>query len=257
MMLLRRMLSLKWILTTLLVIAACGVMVRLGIWQLDRLAARREFNERVVAQQLREPLVLDAGALGANLVDMEYREVFVTGEFVNEDEVALRNQAYGGRPGYRVLTPLRITGTDAHVLVDRGFVASDQYGTDWERSPVYGEVEVFGIIRRGQTEPDFGGRPDPTPLPGDRLRIWNIANVEQIDSQLAYDLLPVYVQAKPVEGETVEPGDAPVPYVAELELTEGPHMGYAVQWFLFATILALGYPFFIRRETQRDEVKKA
>jgi hypothetical protein len=34
----------RWILTTLLVIAALAVLVRLGIWQLDRLQERRIFN---------------------------------------------------------------------------------------------------------------------------------------------------------------------------------------------------------------------
>lgn len=253
MMLIGRMISRKWILTTLLVVAACGVMVRLGIWQLDRLAARRAFNARVYAQQAREPLVLDSNSLDENLPEMDYREVFVTGEFVNEDEVVLRNQAYEGRPGYRVFTPLRINSTEAFVMIDRGFVPSDQYGTDWEPYPVTGEVNVFGIIRRGQSEPDFGGRPDPTPLPGERLSVWNIANLDQMETQLAYDLLPVYVQVKPVEEEAAPEEQFPVPYVTELELTEGPHMGYAVQWFLFATILALGYPVFIKRETQREE----
>jgi hypothetical protein len=32
-------------------------------------------------------------------------------------------------------------------------------------------------------------------------------------------------------------------------------MGYAIQWFTFATILGLGYPFFIRKQ-ERSELKK-
>ena len=43
----RKMFSRKWILATLLVLAAMGVMIRLGIWQLDRLEKRRAFNARV------------------------------------------------------------------------------------------------------------------------------------------------------------------------------------------------------------------
>ena len=254
---LQKIFSRRWILTTLLAIAACAVMVRLGIWQLDRLEKRRAFNERVYAQQTREPFVLDAGTLNLDLSEMEYREVFVTGEFVNADEVVLRNQVYGGRPGFRLFTPLRIAGTDVYVMIDRGFVPSDQYGTDWERFPVEGEIMVHGIIRRGQTSPDFGGRPDPTPQPGEKLSFWNIANLEQMEKQLDYELLSVYVQVKPVEGQTIEPGEGPVPFLLELELTEGPHMGYAVQWFLFAAILGLGYPVFIKRESQRDDEAKA
>ena len=51
---LERMVSRQWWKTTLLVLAAVLVMVRLGIWQLDRLAQRKAFNARVGAQ-LTEP----------------------------------------------------------------------------------------------------------------------------------------------------------------------------------------------------------
>ncbi len=40
----------------------------------------------------------------------------------------------------------------------------------------------------------------------------------------------------------------PIPQVVELDLSEGPHLGYAGQWFLFAAILAVGYPFYVRRQ---------
>ena len=40
-MLLRKMLHRKWIITTLLVLLGIALCVRLGIWQLDRLEARR------------------------------------------------------------------------------------------------------------------------------------------------------------------------------------------------------------------------
>jgi surfeit locus 1 family protein len=40
----------------------------------------------------------------------------------------------------------------------------------------------------------------------------------------------------------------PIPYQPEIELTEGPHFGYALQWFTYALILVLGYPFYVRRQ---------
>ena len=55
---LRRMFSRKWLLTTILVIAAMAVMARLGIWQLDRLHQRRAFNARGVSAD--RPAALDA-----------------------------------------------------------------------------------------------------------------------------------------------------------------------------------------------------
>ena len=51
--------SVRWILTTLLAIAGVAVLARLGIWQLDRLAERRVFNERVLSQLHASPLDLN------------------------------------------------------------------------------------------------------------------------------------------------------------------------------------------------------
>lgn len=246
------MLSRRWILTTLLVIAACGVMVRLGIWQLDRLEKRRAFNTRVLEQQAAPQFELDQATFDLDLYEMEYRAVRVQGVYDHSQEVVLRNQVHDRRPGYRLLTPLHIEGTGATILVDRGFVPSEEYTPgDWETYATDGSVDVYGVIRRAQSAPDFGSRSDPTPQPGERLSVWNLANVAQMARQMPYDLLPVYVQETPRDGDTPENGTYPMPLAPELELTEGPHLGYAIQWFLFASVLGIGYPFFIRNETQR------
>ena len=66
--------SRRWFLTTLLALAAVGVLIRLGIWQLDRLAQRREFNARVITQQKADPFTLDSQSVGADLLSMEYHQ---------------------------------------------------------------------------------------------------------------------------------------------------------------------------------------
>ena len=61
---------------------------------------------------------------------------------------------------------------------------------------------------------------------------------------MPYALLPVYIQPD-VDASDVEP---PIPYQPIIELTEGPHFGYALQWFAFAAILLIGYPFYVRKQ---------
>ena len=34
------------------------------------------------------------------------------------------------------------------------------------------------------------------------------------------------------------------------ELTEGPHLSYAIQWFIFSTIAIVGYPLILRRRAR-------
>ena len=112
------MFSRRWFLTTLLVLVGMGVLARLGIWQLDRLDQRRAFNARVQAQIDQPPLDLDAKGLNADLTNMEYRQVVVTGEYDHSQEIAIRNQYWGNEWGVHLVTPLKIDGTEQAVLVD-------------------------------------------------------------------------------------------------------------------------------------------
>ena len=241
------MFSRKWIITTLLVLAGGAFCVRLGIWQLDRLEQRRAFNAHVENMWATEPLMLD-GRSSEDLTTMEYRAVTVSGRFDFENQVALRNRYFQNVYGYHLLTPLLLDDGSA-VLVDRGWIPAD--GNDspaaWRVYDQPGSVTIQGQIRLGQAKPDLGGIPDPTLTPGQtRLDFWNIVNLERIQAQVPYPLLDVFIQPD-VDPDDLEP---PVPYQPEIELTEGPHLGYAGQWFTFATILVLGYPFYLRKQLE-------
>lgn len=251
--------SRKWILATLLVIAATGVMVRLGFWQLERLEQRRAFNARVQAQIDQPPLELAGAALQADLHDMEYRQVRAKGTYDHGQQVALRNQALDGRWGVHLVTPLKIEGSQLAVLVDRGWIPAEVYESgDWSRYNEAGEVTVEGVIRRSRERADFGPRSDAVPGPGgEPLKAWNFINVPALDAQIEGELLPVYIQQAPAglapanqaPDEMAEASSAatPVRTQPEIELTEGSHQGYAIQWFTFAGLLFFGYPIFVKR----------
>lgn len=246
----RRLLTFRWILTTLLVLAGVGVLIRLGIWQLDRLEWRRAFNARVTSQLSAATLDLNLDLPVSELYDMEYRDTIVRGEYDFSQEVLLRNQVWDNRLGFHVLTPLHIDGAEWVVLVDRGWIPYED-GTPGARTKYQGpaEVEVRGMIRRGQEKPDFGGVPDPTLAPGQtRLDAWNVVNLARIEDQSRLKLLPVYIIEAPDAAWTALPYRS----LPDIEISEGPHFGYAMQWFTFAAILGLGYPFFVRRQLRKS-----
>jgi surfeit locus 1 family protein len=248
-----QMFSRRWILATVLVVIAMGVFVRLGIWQLDRLEKRRAFNTRVSAQLGQPTLELTGNYTNLNLNQMEYRSVIVRGVYDHSHEVALRNQIWANQPGVHLLTPLKIEGTDTYIMVNRGWVPVDDFeSNDWSAYNEPGMVEVRGMIRASQSKPDYGGRTDPTPAPGEGpLTIWNFTNVERISEQVPYALLPVYIQQAPDASWTEMPNRS----LPKLELTEGPHQSYAMQWFAFAVLLGVGYPLFIRRRQRVTPIK--
>jgi surfeit locus 1 family protein len=245
-----RLFSRRWLVATALVIAAAAVMVRLGIWQLDRLDQRRAFNARVIEQQEAPPLVLDHTAIGLDLYSMEYRRVIVTGQFLPEDEIVLRNQVWSiegaNQIGMQLFTPLLIEGIDTAILIQRGWIP--QQTADRQHRTIYvepGVVTVEGQLRRAETDIALGFHPDPTLASGEpRLDTWNNLDLDRLADQTDIDLLPVYIQQFPAGPQT----DPPFASVPTLELTEGSHMGYALQWFAFAAVLLIGYPFYVNRQ---------
>lgn len=242
-MLLLKMVHRKWLITTLLVLLGTALCVRLGIWQMDRLDARRAFNAQV--QSMRVLPALNLNQQGSDSIgDMEWRAVQLSGIYDFENQIAVRNQYHGGQYGYHLLTPLLFKQTA--VLVDRGWIPAEGNSTsdDWRKYDEVGEVNLSGQIRLGQAKPAFGGVADVLPENGARLEIWNNADVARIAGQLPYPVLPVYIQLD-ADAQDTEP---PIPFQPEIELTEGPHFGYALQWFTFATILFVGYPFYLRKQ---------
>jgi surfeit locus 1 family protein len=233
-----KMFSRKWLFTTLLVFAGTALCIRLGIWQLDRLEQRRAFNTQVESMRAAAPLDLNK-SIPKDISSMEWRAVTVNGEYDFENQVALRNQYNGDQYGYHLITPLLFNGTA--VLVDRGWIPAD---ADWRSFDETGEAQVTGQIRLGQVKPAFGGVADALPEAGEWLAVWNNFDVENMSAQWPYPILNVYIQPNPDAGDTTPP----IPYQPTVELTEGSHFGYALQWFSFAFILFAGYPFYLRKQ---------
>ncbi len=242
------MTSRAWLLTTLLVFAGTAFCIRLGIWQLGRLEQRRAFNTQVETMRAAELLDLNQN-LPADISSMEWRAVTVTGEFDFANQIALRNQYNGDQYGYHLITPLLFAG--GAVLVDRGWIPADPASGNtaptryaWRQYDEAGQVAVTGQIRLGQVKPAFGGVADALPESGQPLEVWNNFDVAAISKQNPYPLLPVYIQPNVDENNS----DPPIAYQPVVELTEGSHFGYALQWFAFAAILFAGYPFYLRKQ---------
>ncbi len=252
---LKTLFSRQWRIATILVIVAIGVQVLLAVWQLARLQERRAYNARVQHQLDQPPLTLEASTPLDDLSTMEYRSVVVRGEFDFTQEIALRGQSWNGKLGARLLTPLRIAGSDRAVLVDRGWIPYEEMENgQWPQYAEPGEVIVRGQIRASRQDTGLGFRTDPTPLPGERLTAWNQPNIAAIGAQLPYPLLPIYIQQAP----DPDP-DTVLPYAGlpPLDLSEGSHLGYAGQWFMFAIVFAVGYLVFVRHQLREAAKRQA
>lgn len=246
----------------LLIGAVVGVFVVLGIWQLDRhrqlQASNMLLERRLAADPLpyREMLPqLDPDAPAGAEADPRFRPVIVEGAFVPEHEVLLRGRTFDGQPGYHVLTPLRLAGVtteDARaVLVDRGWIPfRDARPADPTHAPPTGPVLVLGWLMPEADAPtgplsSFAPR-DP---PDGELATVARADVDRLQEQMPLALDPFYVDAARIEPMSARAG-APkaFPRIPAAPAPQGgPHFGYALQWFFFAIVSAVGYAALLRR----------
>jgi len=95
----------------------------LGEWQTHRAEEKQAIQDRLDALA-NEPFVL-LPLVPVAVEEFVQRRIEVRGEFLDEKTIFIDNRVYRGRPGYQVITPLRLTGSDMLVAINRGWVASN------------------------------------------------------------------------------------------------------------------------------------
>lgn len=230
----------SWIAFHLLVIVGIVAMVNFGLWQLDRLDQRRTFNAEVIDRSALPvapvaQLLPAGGATSADAVrELEWRAASARGVYRPDEQFLVVNRSQNGRAGYNVVTPMTLP--DGRLLVvNRGFVP---LGFD-PPDPPAGEVTVGGVLRPSEQR-RTGQLSDPAD--GVLLEVQRI-DLERLATQLGDDALPMYLDL--LESDPAELPGLPEPVIWP-DLSEGPHLSYAVQWFIFAASVAVGWVLAVR-----------
>lgn len=238
---LRFLLRPSWLLSHVLVVALVVTMIGLGFWQLRRLDEKRERNV-LIESRMEQPVVpvgdlLAPGDDETAVADARFRQVTARGTYDDDATVVVRNRSLGGAAGAWLVTPIELDdGTRVGVL--RGFVGLSSGGEAVEAPAPAGEVTVEGLV----VDPgSFDGTApkDLAPL------------VEADDTAPGLVLLESSTPSEAtVSGEETATPDSML-VVPPPELSEGPHLGYAAQWFIFSAIGIIGYPLVLRRVVAR------
>lgn len=218
-------------------LVVAGTCVRLGIWQLHRLAERKTLNAAVEARLLDPPL--DLATPPSDTVGLLYRRVRLRGTYDNAHAIVIAERTFQGNPGVHLLTPLRLPG--GAILVNRGWLPSpDARTVDIAPFDTTGVVAVVGLVRPFRANRT---RAQP-PAPGEFQRVWYDYD-PTIPRHFPYPVAPVYVQALPAPAPTtggLRLGPQTLPArLAPPQLSNGPHLSYAIQWFSFALIAVVGW----------------
>ncbi|MCC6349596.1 MAG: SURF1 family protein [Candidatus Eisenbacteria bacterium] len=224
----------------LLVTAVC---VAAGFWQLSRLAGKRALNAARAAALAAPaaPLAREPGGRSAQAG----RKVVVAGEYDAARHVLLTARFHDSDLGVELLTPLRLD-SGGSLLVDRGWLeAQDGLNAAPAQVAEPGQRRVTGVLVR---VPARAGLPPWRRLAGAGEELWS---THELDSAS----VAAYLPGVPPSWLLLALPDSAAPVALARTgppmLDEQVHLSYAIQWFCFALITAVGTLVIARRERRR------
>jgi surfeit locus 1 family protein len=226
----------RWLVLCMAALAV-AITFSLGLWQVGRAAEKTALQN--AKQQQADQLVLDGRSLGAGLEEAPQRQALIhrrmtlKGQWLTEHTVFLDNRQMNAKPGFFAMTPMRLEGTGAVVLVQRGW--AQRSFTDRTALPVLqtpeGWVEVLGHL---------------APWPS---RLYDFGGTETGPIRQNLDLT-AYRQTtglRVLEVTLLQSGPASEGLLREWpQVASGveKHHGYAFQWFGLSGLIALLYVWF-------------
>ncbi|MFI6010766.1 SURF1 family protein [Streptomyces sp. NPDC051243] len=250
----RFLLSRQWVILTLVALLLIPTMIRLGFWQLHRYEERSARNQLVADALGAKPVPVEELTSPGHTVTSKqrYRTVTAEGRFDTDREIVVRRRVNADEEvGFHVLTPFVLTDGKV-LLVNRGWIPADgpsQTAFPKIPAPPSGQITVTGRLMPDETT-EASGIKNLEGLPDRQVML---INSEQEARRLDARVLGGYVvqTAPEPKGDTPEligkPGDENAPL----------NYAYAVQWWLFAAGVPIGWVILARREARERRAAAA
>ncbi|MGW2766682.1 SURF1 family cytochrome oxidase biogenesis protein [Streptomyces sp. NPDC001275] len=242
----RFLLTRQWVILTIVAIALMPTMIRLGFWQLHRHEHKVALNQVIAESLAARPVPAESlTSPGATVKHADlYRRVTAKGHFdTAAEEVVRRRTNDNGDVGYHVLTPF-VLEDGRILLVNRGWVPADASQTTFPTipAPARGEITVTGRLMPDETTAASGIK-DVKGLPDRQVML--ISSTQQAE-RLGKQVLGGYVQLTSPAPQGGSPQLLPDPEHGDI----GPHLAYAIQWWLFTAGVPVGWVVLLRREAR-------
>ena len=231
---------LRWIALAVVFAVACGFLAN---WQWNRRVQVLTVINRIDRNwdHSMQPLETLVPRPSAFALKHEYLPVLVSGKYLAEKAVLLRNQVNNGSPGFDQLVPFQLDSGRV-ILIDRGWVSvgNSQNLPDSLPEIPAGRVTAVGrLIHMQQAD-------SRTAPQGQAMSI----NTSQLNHRWKFDTADLYVGAfLRLAVEHPKPKAYPV-LASKPDITEGNHLSYAFQWVLFAVLAFVAIFANIRKDLQ-------
>ncbi|MCY7289777.1 MAG: SURF1 family protein [Cryobacterium sp.] len=221
---------------TILFAAVCS---GLGLWQLARRADALAEMDKVETNYAADPVPLAEALpdLDTFSESQKWLPVVMTGTYLTDEELIVRNRPLQINPGFEVLTPLLLADGSVFI-VNRGWLPTGQTADAPASVPSAPSGVVSVVARLKAGEPLLAGRS----ATGNQIAT---INLDDVATRLG---LPTFTAAYGLMAtEDPAPDERPVAVTRPVK-DEGPHLSYAFQWFVFALMGFVGLGWAIRQE---------
>ncbi|MBT8438696.1 MAG: SURF1 family protein [Gammaproteobacteria bacterium] len=205
---------------------AVSVFTYLMLWQIGRAEERKQLQHQVM-QRSELPIAPLKNTEDVSLSNDRYRRFQVEGHFINQHQVLLDNVVHDGRPGYEVITPFTTTKGES-LLINRGWIDTGRDRTVLPEITVTEEPLSLTVML---------DKPRSAPVVGldvvESNNRWNYLDMGFYKKHSGIDI-PGYLLLLAADNPSAYTSRWP-----EIEDKSGMHIGYAIQWGVFA-LIALG-----------------
>lgn len=226
----------RWLGFAIIVSLTAIGCVKLGEWQMHRLAEREAKNSAQLQNENQAAIpVTSVMSTVALTPKQEWTKVSLVGSWLPNSGIVVRYRTLKGKAGIGALAAVKLTSGET-VIVDRGWLATPNNAQIPKLPPLAtGKITITGYARSN-------GTGNSTQVTSGSTRAINSL---EIGKALGINPLVGFVQLanqNPVDNQQLIPGELP-------EISNGPHFFYALQWWFFGVLaLALfGYLFFDER----------
>lgn len=230
---------------SLLAVILVALCIQGARWQFDRHEIRHAKNDLIRANIVK-PSISESDLALHKTDEVAWRTISITGRFIPDTEILLRNRYHEGQYGFGVITLFQ-SSSNKKYWVDRGWVIAGKDAlTPPKVSPVNSDlITIEARVRAEKLESQISGTVFAVPgIDGSsQLARWN--NEKSIITEPFYfDLI------ESSKSEFIPKVPASLP-----ELSDGPHLAYSVQWMLFAGLVLFGLYLVVREERKAQEEK--
>ncbi|GAA3856953.1 SURF1 family protein [Streptomyces lannensis] len=254
----RFLLTRQWVILTLVALLLIPTMIRLGVWQLHRHDHRQALNKVIDDSLAAQPVSAESLTSVGGSVRHEdlYRRVTAKGRFDTAHELVVRRRtSTDDQVGYHVLTPF-VLDDGRTLLVNRGWIPSPGSQTAFPKipAPTEGEITVTGRLMQDETTAASGIK-NVKGLPDRQIMLINSGQIGTLlrngDDGSAKDVLGGYIELTSPAPKGGSPELIPSPKEDSSWIGLGDiNLPYAVQWWLFAAAVPIGWVILVRREAR-------